>query len=157
MQRRTVLTILGIAGGFGLAACGGGAGGVRASDDVLAVARDNGLGRFLRAVEAADLAATLSTPGPYTVFAPSDRAFASARLPSDPAALRGLVAYHVVPGMYDAAFLDGLDANYTTAAGRSLNVDGTAGLRVDGARVIRPDLEASNGVVHVIDRVLTPG
>ena len=63
----------------------------------------------------------------------------------------------MVPGAFTAAFLEGMDVNYTTAAGSSLNVDGTGGaLRVNGANVISADLETGNGVVHVIDRVLDP-
>jgi uncharacterized surface protein with fasciclin (FAS1) repeats len=161
IKRRAILGILAISGGLALTGC---ARGRRASGDVLAVARDNNLGQFLRAVEAADLEPTLGQPGPFTVFAPSDAAFralprgrlATLLRPENRDELRGLVAYHVVPGMYDAAFLDGLDANYATASGRSVNVVGTSGLRVNGARVTRPDLMAANGVVHVIDRVLVP-
>jgi uncharacterized surface protein with fasciclin (FAS1) repeats len=167
MQRRTALTLLALAGaGFGLAACGAGTdgGGARPGGDILAVARANNLDQFLRAVDAADLDATLAGAGPYTVFAPSDAAFRalprgrfSALLnPSNRDELRAFVGYHIVPGLFEASFLAGLDANYSTAAGRSLNVDGIDGLRVNGARVIRPDLQASNGVVHVVDRVLTP-
>jgi uncharacterized surface protein with fasciclin (FAS1) repeats len=158
MQRRDfVQLVLLAAGAPALAACGGGTtGGAAPEGSVLGVARSNGLTRFAGAAEDAGLGEVLAGPGPYTVFAPSNRAFAAASLPRDKA-LERLLAYHVVPGEFTADFLTGVDVNYTTAAGSSLNVDGTGDtLRVNGARVISPDLAAGNGVVHVIDRVLDP-
>ncbi len=155
-------------GGLGLAAlglsgCSGGAGGARVSDGprprstVLDVVRGEGLSRFLRAAETAELTETLAGSGPFTLFAPTDRAFAAsetARL--DAAGMRRLVAYHVVPGQLTADFLEGMDMNHATLLGSSLNVDGTGPLRVNGASVVRSNLMASNGVVFVIDRVLSP-
>ena len=58
--------------------------------------------------------------------------------------------------MFTTDFLAGVDVNYTTLAGSSLNVDGTAGLTVNGAAIVSPDLGADNGVVNIIDRVLLP-
>lgn len=160
MHRRQILK-LALAGGAGLTleacAAGGGAGGGAASGTVVDVARSRHLGRFLAALDAAGLTAYLEGPGPFTVFAPSDRAFAAARLPRDPEALGAILRYHIVPGTFTTEFLDLADMNYTTAGGASLNVDGTEGLTVDGARVTTADLAATNGVVHIIDRVLTPG
>lgn len=155
-DRRTLLLLL--AGAAALPACtpASGTGGAVSGSTVLSVARSNRLGRFLRAVDATGLDATLSSAGPYTVFAPSDRAFAAARLPRDPDQLRAIIAYHVVPGTFTSTFLGIGDVNYTTLQGSSLNVDGRGALRVNGAAVTRADLEASNGVVHIIDRVLTP-
>lgn len=162
IDRRDSLRLFLLAGaGLGLAACGGGDGGAGSAapegDTVLEVARANGLGRFARAATDAGLAETLAGPGPYTLFAPSDRALAGTRLPRDAAALRALIAYHVVPGTFTTAFLAGVDLDYATLAGASLNVDGTGSpLLVNGAAVVTPDLFAANGVVHGIDRVLTP-
>ena len=154
MKRRTLLAT---ALALPLAACAGSGPGGPSGDTVLGVARTNGLTGFSRAVEAAGLAETLAGPGPYTVFAPSNRALSAAALPRDPEALQRLLAYHVVPGDFDTAFLAGLDVNYTTAAGDSVEIDGTGtAVVVDGARIVTPDLEAGNGVVHVIDRVLDP-
>jgi uncharacterized surface protein with fasciclin (FAS1) repeats len=157
MHRRAALRIL-LAGApaLAVAACSGGRVG-SGGDTVVDVARSHRLNAFLKAIEGAGLTGTLEGPGPYTVFAPSDRAFATARLPRDPEALESIMRYHIVPGTFPSAFLDGHDLNYTTASGRSVAVDGTGVLTVDGARVITPDLEAINGVIHVIDRVLTPG
>jgi uncharacterized surface protein with fasciclin (FAS1) repeats len=140
-----------------LSGCAGGAGPGGASGTVLGTARAEGLSRFLAAVDRAGLAETLAGEGPYTLFAPSNRAFAAARLPDDAEALQRLIAYHVVPGTFTIAFLDGADVNYTTLEGSSLNVDGTgAVVRAGGAAIVQPDLAAANGVVHVVDAVLHP-
>jgi uncharacterized surface protein with fasciclin (FAS1) repeats len=149
--------------GLGLAACASGPG--RGGPGVLSVARNAGLSTFVRAAETADLAEELSGEGPFTLFAPTDAAFAalpagrmnSLMRPANRDELRRLVGYHVVPGMLTSAFLLGRDVNFTTSAGTPLTVDGTSGrLRVNGAAVTRADIEAGNGVIHVIDRVLTP-
>lgn len=161
MDRRTALTLL--AGGAAVAACGRRGRATRSAGPgapgVLQTARGAGLDRFARAAESAGLAETLAGAGPFTLFAPTDRAFAASNAGRlDAEGLRRLVAYHVVPGQLTSDFLEGMDVNHTTLLGAGLNVDGTgAGLRVDGASVVRADLLASNGVVFAIDRVLTPG
>jgi uncharacterized surface protein with fasciclin (FAS1) repeats len=165
MDRRTALQVLTIGtAAFGLAACASGGGARRAGPGVLTTARNAGLTTFVRAAEAADLAEELSGEGPFTLFAPSDAAFRAlpaGRLnsllrPANQDELRRLINYHVVPGMLTSTFLEGRDINFTTAAGTALNVDGTSGrLRVNGAAVTRADIEAGNGVVHILDRVLT--
>lgn len=156
--RRDGLKLLLAASVLPLAACAGGpTGGSAASGNVLDVARANGAGNFVRALDQAGLTARLSGAGPYTLFAPSDRAISAAGLPSTPEALARIVTYHVVPGDFTTAFLAGVDVNYTTLAGTSLNVDGTgAGLVVNGVPVTTADLAAANGVVHVIGGVLRP-
>lgn len=160
MQRRALL-ITGAAT-VALAACGGGAsrapsGTSRGGPDVLGVARGAGAGRFARAVEEAGLGETLAGPGPFTLFAPTDRAMAAAgRL--DGEALKRMVAYHIVPGELTTDFLSGMNLNHTSMLGPSVNVDGRGGpLNVEGANVVRADLPASNGIVFTIDRVLSPG
>jgi uncharacterized surface protein with fasciclin (FAS1) repeats len=160
MRRREALTVL--AAGL-VAACGGGGGGGTAAGggggrSVLSVARSAGLDRFVRAVDAAGMTELLSASGPYTLFAPTDRAFAASNANRlDGEALQALVAYHVVPGTLTTDFLDGIDINHTTLLGSRLNTDGTGGaLRVNDANVVRADLMAGNGVVFAIDRVLTP-
>ncbi len=164
MRRRMVLRL----GGFGaaalvLTACAGGQGASpqarqRGGLDVIGVAERSGAARFARAVRSAELEDALSGSGPYTLFAPVDRAFGASdadRLDRD--GLRRLIAYHVVPGQLTSDFLLGVDVNHTTLLGSSLNVDGSDDrLRVNGAGVVRPDLAASNGVVFLIDRVLAP-
>ena len=163
MQRRRLITLAGFGlVGLGLTACGGGGGdGPETSGGfgVLSVARGSGAGRFARAVQGTELAETLAGPGPFTLFAPTDRAFAAAgaaRLSGED--LVTFLTYHVVPGDLTADYMEGFDLNHTTLTGRPLNVDGRSGLiRVGGvATVTRPDLPAANGVVHVIDQALTP-
>ena len=160
IDRRAGIRLILLGGAaVGVAACGGGAPAApgQSGGTVLEVARANRLTRFLRAVEAAGLEATLAGEGPFTLFAPNNRAFGAADLPEDTESLRALVAYHVVPGMFTTDFLSGIDVNYTTLSGDGLNVDGTAGgLRVNGATIVTPDLGAGNGVVNIIDRVLVP-
>jgi transforming growth factor-beta-induced protein len=110
----------------------------------------------------AGLVDTLSTAGPYTVFAPTDAAFAKvpkatlAALAGNPALLKSVLLYHVVPGSVTSADVVKLTAAKTLEGG-SLSIkvaDGSA--YVDGAKVITPDVMASNGVIHVIDSVLIP-
>lgn len=160
MNRRNAIGLL--AAGLALVACGGQGGAPRGAGgggpDVLAVARSNGLDRFVRAVESAGMVEALSGPGPFTVFAPTDRAIAASSVGRlDGEDLQRILAYHVVPGLLSADFLEGVDVNHTTLLGSSLNTNGTgSALRVNGAGVVRADLPASNGVVYAIDRVLTP-
>ena len=110
----------------------------------------------------AGLVDSLSTGGPFTVFAPTDAAFAKVpkatldALAANPARLKSVLLYHVVPGRVTAA--DVVKVNSAkTLEGRSLAikvVDGS--VFVDGAKVTTPDVTASNGVIHVIDSVLVP-
>ena len=110
----------------------------------------------------AGLVDTLSTGGPFTVFAPTDAAFAKVpkatldALAADPARLKSVLLYHVVPGRLTAADVVEL-SSAKTLDGRSVGirvVDGS--VYVDGAKVTAPDVTASNGVIHVIDSVLIP-
>ncbi len=99
--------------------------------------------------------------GLYTVFAPTDEAFA--RLPegtvesllADPAKLAEVLTYHVVPGHVSAAEAAGL-ASAPTVQGAELPISGNGGIRVGDASVVGADIEASNGVIHIIDGVLLP-
>jgi uncharacterized surface protein with fasciclin (FAS1) repeats len=113
-------------------------------------------------VISADLAETLSGKGPYTVFAPTDKAFSKVpaetleALGNDPDALRRVLLYHVADGRYPAARVV-RKRSIETLAGPRLKVKATErAVRVGGARVITPDIKASNGVIHAIDRVLIP-
>jgi uncharacterized surface protein with fasciclin (FAS1) repeats len=119
---------------------------------------------LLAAVEAAGLTGVLEGEGPFTVFAPTDAAFAA--LPAgtveallrDPAALTAVLTYHVVPArIVSADVIRTGGARPTTVQGRQLTVEVVNGVvRVGGARVLTADVEASNGVIHVIDAVLIP-
>lgn len=126
------------------------------------VSNDPNFSTLLAAVQAAGLAETLSSPGPFTVFAPTNAAFAKlpkAQLDSllnDPAALRALLLYHVVPGRVMAAKVVTLTAAKTVnGANVRISVGGST-VRINTATVTRTDIRARNGVIHVIDTVLKP-
>ncbi|HEY5661225.1 MAG TPA: fasciclin domain-containing protein [Gaiellaceae bacterium] len=110
----------------------------------------------------AGLVDTLSTGGPFTVFAPTDAAFAKVpkatldALGKNPALLKSVLLYHVVPGRVTAADVVKL-SSAKTLEGRSLSIKAADGsVYVDQAKVTTPDVMASNGVIHVIDSVLIP-
>jgi len=117
---------------------------------------------LVKAVQAAGLVETFKGPGPFTVFAPSDAAFAKlpaatlTALLADKAALTKVLTYHVVSGRVLAA--DAAKLSWApTVAGTDLRITrDSKGLLVDGARVVGADVAASNGVIHVIDSVLMP-
>lgn len=145
-------------------ACGGGAATTAAkTGDIVEVA--SGAGTFqtlLTAATAAGLVDTLKGEGPFTVFAPSDDAFA--KLPAgtveallqDKEQLRAVLTYHVVSGKVLAKDAMKLDSA-KTVEGRSLTLKRNgAGLQIDGATVVKADIMASNGVIHVIDSVMIP-
>jgi uncharacterized surface protein with fasciclin (FAS1) repeats len=123
-----------------------------------------GAGSFdtlVAALEAADLVDTLSAEGPFTVFAPTDAAFAALPegalegLLANPDQLANVLTLHVVAGNAKAADVVGLDS-VATLQGTALTVDTTDGVAIGGANVIQADVTASNGVIHVIDRVILP-
>lgn len=117
---------------------------------------------LVAAVQAAGLVDTLKGEGPFTVFAPTDEAFA--RIPAadldallaDKDKLTAVLTYHVVPGNVMAAEVAGL-TSAETVQGSELTIDTSNGVMVDSATVVKTDIEASNGVIHVIDSVLMPG
>ena len=134
----------------------------RAADIVDTAVAAGSFNTLVTAVKAAGLVKTLKGKGPYTVFAPNDAAFA--KLPpgtvesllKNKAKLATILKYHVIPGRVKAADVAGKTLQVKTAAGLPVNVNGTFGVRVNDAHVIQPDIEASNGVIHVIDTVLLP-
>jgi uncharacterized surface protein with fasciclin (FAS1) repeats len=125
-----------------------------------------GAGSFstlLAAAEAAGLVETLTSEGPFTVFAPTDDAFAALPegtvetllMPENQEQLQGVLLYHVVPGKVMSGDLsDGMEAE--TAQGAPVTISLADGVSVNGANVVTADIEASNGVIHVIDAVILP-
>jgi uncharacterized surface protein with fasciclin (FAS1) repeats len=117
-------------------------------------------GTLVAAVEAAGLVETLRSEGPFTLFAPTDEAFA--KLPAgtvealldDPDKLAQILTYHVVPGRLLAADVMAAGSLETAQGGR-LTVD-TTGPRVGNAAIVEADITTSNGVIHAIDTVLLP-
>lgn len=119
---------------------------------------------LVAAVKAAGLVDTLSGPGPFTVFAPTDDAFAklpagtveTLLLPENKDQLVSVLTYHVVPGRVPAPAVVGLQGA-KTVNGQRLGIGASdAGVTVDAANVVKTDIECSNGIVHVIDSVLLP-
>ncbi len=116
------------------------------------------------ALTAAGLVETLKGPGPFTVFAPTDAAFAKLPAgtvetllkPENKAQLTAILTYHVLPGKVPASAVAGKVLTPTTVNGATLNVNGTSGVKVNNATVTSADVMASNGVIHVIDTVLLP-
>jgi uncharacterized surface protein with fasciclin (FAS1) repeats len=134
------------------------------ANSILAVAAGtDDLKTFVAAVKAAGLTEKLQGKGPFTVFAPSDAAFAKLPdgtvddllQPANRARLAGILACHVVPGKIMAADIKTMKA--TNVAGQDLDIEAHDGtVTVDGAKVVRSDLVASNGVIHVVDTVIMP-
>jgi uncharacterized surface protein with fasciclin (FAS1) repeats len=120
---------------------------------------------LVTAIEAAGLVETLSGEGPFTVFAPNNAAFEALPdgtlddllMPENQDQLVAVLTYHVVPGAVMAADAAGATVELDTVQGSAVTVDGTGdGVTVDGANVIAADIEADNGVIHVIDAVILP-
>ncbi len=118
---------------------------------------------LVAAVKAADLVETLKSAGPFTVFAPTDEAFAKLPKevvddllkPENKSKLQGVLTYHVVAGKVLAADVLKLKSA-KTAQGQQLTIDTKDGVKIDGANVIKTDIGCSNGVIHVIDSVVLP-
>ncbi|MDE0874918.1 MAG: fasciclin domain-containing protein [Acidimicrobiales bacterium] len=119
---------------------------------------------LVAAVQAADLVDVLSSEGPYTVFAPTNEAFAKLPdgtvemllLPENKDKLVAILTYHVVAGDVSAAEVVGLTEVTTLQGGTAAVIVTEEGVTIDGAKVLITDLDASNGVVHVIDTVMMP-
>lgn len=127
-----------------------------------AMAADN-FTTLVAAVQAADLVDTLKGEGPFTVFAPTDEAFAALPegtvedllKPENKEKLTAILTYHVVPGKVMSGDLSG-EMMVETVQGSKANVVAGDTVSIDGATVVQADIEASNGVIHVIDGVILP-
>ncbi|MFN0179183.1 MAG: fasciclin domain-containing protein [Gemmatimonadales bacterium] len=134
-----------------------------ATVDIIETAKGAGsFNTLLAAVEAAGLTATLKSAGPFTVFAPTDEAFA--KLPAgtveallkDPKKLAAILTYHVVSGKVMAAQVVGLKSA-KTVNGQEVTIKVNKGaVMLDNAKVVKTDIMTSNGVIHVIDAVILP-
>lgn len=145
-----------------LAACGAV---VDDGDDIVDIAVSKSeFSTLVTALEAAGLVGTLKGEGPFTVFAPTNDAFAklppgtveNLLRPENRERLVSILTYHVVPGAVTSDQLAGRRASLTTVQGSTVRVDGTNGVRVDGANVVVANVIATNGVLHVIDSVILP-
>ncbi len=119
---------------------------------------------LVAAVEAAGLAETLKSEGPFTVFAPTDAAFAKLPEgtvemllePENRDRLVAILSYHVIPGKVLSGDIAGQTLMVETVEGSELTVNAVQGVVVDNAKVIKADIETTNGVIHVIDSVVLP-
>jgi uncharacterized surface protein with fasciclin (FAS1) repeats len=119
---------------------------------------------LVAALTAAELVDTLKGAGPFTVFAPSDDAFAKLPAgtvedlvkPENKAKLAKILTLHVLAGKVMAADVAGKKMSPASVSGEALDIDGTDGVMVSGAMVTTADIECSNGVIHVIDTVIMP-
>ncbi len=119
---------------------------------------------LVAAVQAAGLVDTLKGDGPFTVFAPTYEAFAALPAgtvenlmkPENKDQLVAILTYHVVPGAVKSDAVNAKKLSVATVQGRHLNVAGWKGVRINDAHVVSADIETSNGVIHVIDKVLLP-
>jgi uncharacterized surface protein with fasciclin (FAS1) repeats len=126
-----------------------------------------GAGSFntlVAAVQAAGLVDTLKGAGPFTVFAPTDEAFAKLPAgtvenllkPENKDQLVAILTYHVVPGKVMSGDIAGKTADVATVQGGNISVDATKGVKINNATVVTADIVTSNGVIHVIDTVILP-
>ena len=167
MKRNSTRTTLAvIAAGvlaIGAADAGGSCNNPKAAGmDIVDTAVDAGsFNTLVKAVQAAGLVETLKGEGPFTVFAPTDEAFA--KLPegtleallNDKERLVAVLTYHVVPGKVMASDVVTLK-QAKTVQGQSISIDTKNGVKVDAANVVKTDIVTSNGVIHVIDTVILP-
>lgn len=137
---------------------------VKAQDIVDTAIAAGQFNTLVAAVQAADLVETLKGDGPFTVFAPTDEAFAALPMgtvedllkPENKAQLLAVLTYHVVPGKIMSADIAGKSMDVASVQGGELSVDATDGVKIDNANVVAADIETSNGVIHVIDQVVLP-
>ena len=141
------------------------AGHAKHSKDIVDTAVSAGsFNTLVAAVKAAGLVDTLKGKGPFTVFAPTDEAFAKLPKgtvedllkPENKDKLVAVLTYHVIPGKVMSKDIAGKKAEVKTVQGSKLSIDATDGVKIDNAKVTTADIAASNGVIHVIDTVVLP-
>ena len=119
---------------------------------------------LVAALKAAGLVNTLNGKGPFTVFAPSDTAFSKLPagtvddllMPENKAKLVSILAYHVIPGKVMSGDIAGKKISVKTVQGSNISVDAMYGVKINDSNVVSADIAATNGVIHVIDKVLIP-
>jgi len=137
---------------------------VKAADIVETAVAAGQFSTLVAAVQAAGLVETLQGEGPFTVFAPTDAAFAALPegtvenllKPENKDQLIAILTYHVVSGKIMSADIAGKTAEVATLQGGNLSVNATNGVMINNATVVSADIETSNGVIHVIDTVVLP-
>lgn len=162
MNRRTIFRIAASASVVALiAACVP----MSSEPDIVDIAASNDqFSTLVAAVTAAGLVDTLKGGGPFTVFAPTNAAFDALPAgtvedllkPENKDKLIAVLTYHVVPGAVTSDQLAGQRMDVATVQGQTVHVDGRKGVKVNSSKVTTADIMASNGVIHVIDKVLLP-
>jgi uncharacterized surface protein with fasciclin (FAS1) repeats len=164
LRRHFLATAVIGAAALGLAACTEATTSTTQADIVDTAIANGSFNTLVAAVQAAGLVETLKGPGPFTVFAPTDEAFAALPegtvetllLPENRDQLTAILTYHVIPGAVMSGDIAGQTLSVATVNGANLAIDATDGVRVNDATVVAADVTASNGVIHVIDSVLLP-
>ncbi|MBO6771676.1 MULTISPECIES: fasciclin domain-containing protein [unclassified Thalassospira] len=141
-----------------------GAASAKAADIVDTAVSAGSFKTLVAAVQAAGLVDTLKGDGPFTVFAPTDDAFAKLPAgtvedllkPENKDKLVPILTYHVVPGKVMSGDIAGKEMAVASVQGDTIDVNATSGVMVDDASVVTADIEADNGVIHVIDSVIMP-
>ncbi len=142
----------------------GGIASAKAADIVDTAVSAGSFNTLVAAVQAAGLVDTLKGDGPFTVFAPTDDAFAALPegtvenllKPENKEQLIAVLTYHVIPGKVMSGDVSGKMLSVETVQGSTVDVNGMSGVSVDGANVISANIETTNGVIHVIDQVILP-
>lgn len=137
---------------------------VKAGDIVDTAASADQFNTLVAAVKAAGLVETLKSDGPFTVFAPTNDAFAALPAgtvenllkPENKEQLVAVLTYHVIPGKVMSSDIAGKTAQVETVQGSALSIDATSGVMIDNAMVTTAGIITSNGVIHVIDKVVLP-
>lgn len=163
MRRPSFLLLTGLlAATLSVTACASSQTAATPANVVAAASATPELSTFTKLVKQAGLESTLEGSGPVTVFAPTDEAFKALpaatldKLAQDPEQLKALLGYHVVPGLLKSADVDG-SKQITTSTGAKMTVSKAGNfVTVDDGLVTKADVASGNGVIHVIDRVLTP-
>lgn len=139
-------------------------GGKKEKDIVAVASADPQFSTLVTAVKAAGLVETLQGKGPFTVFAPTNDAFAKLPAgtvenllkPENKDQLVAVLTYHVLPQNVPSSAIKGKNLDVETVQGATLAVDATNGVKINNATVVAADVKATNGVIHVIDTVLLP-
>lgn len=139
--------------------------GTKEGKDIVAIAAaDSQFSTLVAALQAAGLVETLQGKGPFTVFAPTNAAFAALPAgtvdnllkPENKAALQAVLTYHVLAEKVPSSAIAGKQLSVTTVQGEALAIDASTAVVVGGANVVIADIEAKNGIIHVIDKVILP-
>ena len=163
-MKKTVIRAIALAAVSALGLAGAHAGSAPQKDIVDTAVAAGSFKTLASALQAAGLVETLKGKGPFTVFAPTDEAFAKLPAgtlddllkPENKGKLVSILTYHVVPGSVDSGQVAKM-TSATTVQGQSVKIAAAKGsVKVDGATVIKADLRTSNGIIHVIDSVILP-